>query len=171
MKNRFLLGTALFAMFAGVSSVRAAAPTFSNKDLKGTYAVKFSGFLAGASNPFPTTSSAPQSGTGIETADGNGNFNSTILFSIGGSTCSGTVSGTYTVNSNGAGTSSGTFTPSATAPSGVPPANYGCPSQMTGAQDEAFTIVSPGKIEFISTDADSIVSGTAERQSRNGVHH
>ncbi|HLI82258.1 MAG TPA: hypothetical protein VKV03_19860 [Candidatus Binataceae bacterium] len=171
MKNRFLLGTALFAMVAGASSVWAAGPTFSNKDVKGTYALKFSGFLGSAGNPFPTTSSLPQSGSGIEIADGKGNFNSAILFSIGGSICSGTVTGTYTVNSDGTGTSSGTFTPSATAPSGVPTPNYGCPSQMTGAQDEAFTIVSPGKVEFISTDADSIVSGTAERQSRNGVHH
>ncbi len=171
MKNRFLLGTALFAMVAGVGSVWAAAPTFKNKDLKGTYALKFSGFLGSAANPFPTTSSLPQSGSGIETADGNGNFNSTILFSIGGSTCSGTVSGTYTVNTDGTGTSTGTFTPSATAPTGVPAANYSCPSQTTGVQDEAFTLVSPGKVEFISTDADSVVSGTAERQSLNGVHH
>jgi len=168
MKNRLLLGTALFAMLTAGSSVWAGSPTFSNKDLKGTYALKFSGFLGSAANPFPTTSSLPQSGAGVELADGNGNFNAAVLFNIGGTTCSGTISGTYQVNPDGTGTSSGTFTPSATAPTGVPTSNYGCPSQMTGVQDEAFTIFSPDKLEFISTDADSVVSGTAERQEH---HH
>ena len=171
MKNRFLLGTALFAMLAGGSSVWAGSPTFSNKDVKGTYSLKFSGFLGSAGNPFPTTSSLPQSGAGVEIADGNGNFNAAVLFNAGGTTCSGTILGTYQVNPDGTGTSTGTFTPTSSAPSGVPTTNYGCPSQMTGVQDEAFTIFSPDTLEFISTDADSVVSGTAKRQSRHGEEH
>ena len=137
---------------------------FSNRNLRGTYAETFSGFAGTAANPFATPNSIPQSGTGLETADGNGNFTASIVFSIGGSTCAGTVTGTYVVNANGTGTSTGTFTPSATAPTGVPSTNYSCPVQLTGVQDEAFTIVGPSTINFISTDADSVVTGTAVRQ-------
>ena len=172
MKNGFLVGTLLLATIGSAASVWAGShpTTFSNKDLKGTYSLKFSGFIGSTSNPFPTTSSLPQSGAGFEIVDGNGNFQGALLFSIGGSTCAGSISGTYQVNPDGTGTSTGTFTPEATAPKGVPTANYSCPSQMTGTQDEAFQIVSPDKIEFLSTDPDSVVSGTAERQTRHEEH-
>jgi hypothetical protein len=141
------------------------AKTFSNKDLKGTYAEKFSGFTGSTSNPFPTSSSLPQSGTGLEIADGKGNFTASLVFSIGGLACSGKVKGTYQVNSDGTGTSTGTFTPNPTAPTGIPSGNYSCPQQITGVQDEAFTIIGRGKIDFISTDADLVANGTVERQT------
>jgi hypothetical protein len=164
MIRKAFLAISSVAMLTTAAPVWAARP-FSNRDLRGTYAEKFSGSAAGAANPFPASSSTPQSGTGIQVADGNGNFTSKIIFSIGGSTCSGTVAGTYVVNADGTGTSTGTFTPNATAPSGVPASNYLCPAQITGVQNAAFTIVGHGKIEFISTDADSVIVGTAQRQT------
>jgi hypothetical protein len=168
MRSKLFVAILTVVMLSTASGwADAGGKSFSNKDLKGTYAVKFSGFAAGAANPFPAGTSQPQSGTGLEVADGNGNFTATLVFSIGGSTCSGTVAGTYHINSDGTGTSTGTFTPKATAPTGVPSSNYACPTQMTGIQDEAFTIVTLGRVDFISTDADSVVSGTAVRQGHN----
>ncbi len=114
-------------------------------------------------NPFPAGSGLPQSGTGTETADGKGNFTANLVFNIGGSTCSGTVTGTYVVNADGSGTSTGTFAPNVSAPTGIPAGNYACPGGAL--QDEAFTIVGAQTVDFISTDADSIVTGSAEQQT------
>jgi hypothetical protein len=164
MSSRLLVGAVCLAMMGSAAQIWAGGKSFSNKSLKGTYSEKFSGFVGSTSNPFPTTSSLPQSGTGVETADGMGNFTASTVFSIGGSTCSGTIKGTYQVNADGTGTSTATFTPNPTAPIGVPASNYSCPTQVTGIQNEAFTIVEVGKLDFISTDADSVVVGTAERQ-------
>jgi len=165
MRRKFLVGILSIGILAAASVwAEAGGKGFSNNDLKGTYAETFSGFIGTASNPFPTSSAIAQSGTGTETADGKGNFTASLVFSIGGSTCSGTVAGTYHVNADGSGTSTGTFTPNAVAPSGIPASNYLCPSQMTGVQDEAFTIVTLQRVSFIATDADSVVSGTALRQ-------
>jgi len=161
MKSKLVVGMGFLAALSLASSV--SARTFSNKDLRGTYTQKFSGFVAGTGNPFPSGTSIPQSGTGTETADGKGNFTANLVFSIGGSTCSGTVAGTYQVNADGTGTSTGTLTPNATAPTGIPSANYACP--QGSLQNEAFTIVSRQKVEFISTDADSVVTGIAVRQT------
>ena len=163
MSSRLLVGALALAMIGTAAPVWAK--TFSNKNLKGTYVEKFSGLAAGSANPFPTTSSLPESVTGTETAKGKGNFTASIVFSSGGTTCSGTVAGTYVVNPDGTGTSKGTFTPIAMAPSGIPALNYSCPSQG-GPQDEAFTIVGRGKIDFISTDPDLVSSGTAELQTK-----
>jgi hypothetical protein len=161
MKNQLAVGLGLMAAL-GLAPT-AWAKSFSNKDLKGTYSEKFSGVVGTVANPFPAGSGLPQSGTGTETADGKGNFTANLVFNIGGSTCSGTVTGTYQVNADGSGTSTGTFAPNATAPAGIPAGNYSCPPGTL--QDEAFTIVSPRKIDFISTDADSIVTGSAEQQT------
>jgi hypothetical protein len=161
MKNQLAVGIGLLAAFSLAPS--ASAKNFSDKNLKGTYTEKFSGFVAGTANPFASGTSLPQSGTGTEIADGKGNFTASLVFNIGGSTCSGTVTGTYQVNADGSGTSTGTFTANASAPSGIPAGNYACPPGSL--QDEAFTIVSPHKVEFISTDADSVVTGSAEQQT------
>jgi hypothetical protein len=164
MKSKLLVGAVCLALMGSAASVWAAPkPSFDNDDLNGTYAEKFSGFVGSTGNPFPTTSSFPQSGTGLEVADGAGHFTASLVFSVGGSTCSGTLKGTYHVNTDGTGTSIGTFTPNASAPTGILSDNYSCPGG--GVQREAFTIVGPGKIDFISTDADSVVNGTAELQA------
>jgi hypothetical protein len=161
MKGKLIVG---FALAAGLAIAPPGwAKTFSNKDLKGTYTEKFSGFVGTTANPFSTGTSLPQSGTGTETADGKGNFTANLVFNIGGSTCSGTVTGTYVVNADGSGTSTGTFAPNAAAPTGIPAENYACPEGAL--QDEAFTIVTHDTVDFISTDADSIVTGTAVRQT------
>jgi len=172
MKNGFLVGTLLLATIGSAASVWAGggSSTFSNADVKGTYSLKFSGFFDSAGNQFPTSSSFPQSGAGFEDADGNGNFTGALLVSIGGTTCSGNITGTYEVNPDGTGTSTATFTPEANPPKGIPAGNYVCPSK-SGTQNEAFVIVSHDKIDFMSTDADSVVSGSAERQSRHGGEH
>ena len=168
MTNRFLAGTLLCALlgFAPAAYAGGATHTYSNADFKGTDIEKFSGFVGGAT-PFTAADALPQTGTGFVTADGNGNFTAALIFNIGGNTCAGTVSGTYQVFSTGVGTSTGTFTPQSVPP-GVPSSNYACPTQMTGAQDEAFAIVSRDLVNVISIDGDSVASGTAERQ---GNHH
>jgi hypothetical protein len=89
-----------------------------------------------------------------------------LTFNAGGTTCSGTVTGTYCVNNDGTGTANGTFAPNPTAPFGFPTANYACPSQTTGAQDATFTIVDPNRVDFVSTDSDTVVSGVALRQNQ-----
>ena len=187
MRTKLLLGI-LFLGIVAARVVRADShnKTFSNKDIKGTYAEKFSGFVVGtgtppttsSSTPFQTGSSFPESATGTLTADGNGNFTAVVAFNIGGNTCFGTVAGTYQVGPDGTGTSTGTFTPSSSPPKSPttssfpggfpgPGGNYACPSQVTGVQDEAFTIVGSGKIDFMSTDADLVASGTAQRQTHD----
>jgi hypothetical protein len=161
MRGKLIIG---FALAAGLGIAPPGwAKAFSNKDLKGTYTEKFSGFVGSVANPFPTGTSLPQSGTGTETTDGKGNFTANLVFNIGGSTCSGTVTGTYVVNADGSGTSTGTFAPNVTAPTGIPAGNYACPGGAL--QDEAFTIVGDETVDFISTDADSVVTGTAVKQT------
>ena len=161
MKHRILIGALCFALWN--IALPTWAKTFTVKDLKGNYVLRFTGSAGVAANPFPNGTSLPETGSGVETADGKGNFTATTVFSIGGTTCSGTIAGTYSVNPNGTGTSKGTFTPNATAPSGIPAGNYGCPPQITGEQNEAFTIGKNG-VTFISTDPDSVISGLAQRQ-------
>jgi len=158
------------AIILGLSAALGAAPsaqayTYSNSDFSGTYVEKFSGYFSSAESPLVVGTSSPQSGAGFVTADGNGNFSGALAFSIGGNTCVGDIQGTYTVFASGTGTSTATFTPVSVIP-GMPSSNYSCPSQMTGTQDEAFVIVSPNEIDFISTDADSVVSGTAQLQTQ-----
>ena len=159
MRSKLLVGILSLAVWGSAASVWAdgGGKSFSNKDIKGTYAEKSSGFVAGAGNPFPTDTSLPQSETGLEVANGKGNFTASIVFSIGGSICSGTVTGTYQVNPNGTGTSTGIFTPTS-------PTSSTC---KTGNQNEAFTIVTSRKVDFISTDSDLVASGTAERQAHD----
>ena len=181
MKSKLLIGALFFAMMSTAASVWAdgGSKTFSNKDVKGTYAEQFSGFVVGPGKPpSQTGTSFPETGTGTLTTDGNGGFQAKLTFTIGGLLCSGTVAGGpsisggdgfatgYTVNPDGTGTARGIFTPNP-APSTLPPQIiYGCPASG-GHQDESFTIVSPRKIDFISTDSDSVISGTAERQTHD----
>jgi len=163
MKGKLAIAMALGAAMLTPPSVWAY--TYSNADFNGTYVEKFSGFSSIAS-PLLVGTSEPQSGAGFVVANGNGTFSGALAFSIGGNTCVGDIVGTYTVFSSGTGTSSATFTPVSVIP-GMPSSNYSCPSQMTGTQDEAFVIVSPTEIDFISTDADSVVSGTAQLQTQS----
>jgi hypothetical protein len=162
MKGKLVVAMVLGAAFSMAPSARAY--TYSDSDFSGTYAEKFSGYFSGVASPIVAGTSEPQSGAGFVTADGNGNFYGALAFSIGGSTCVGDISGTYQVFAAGTGTSTATFTPQSTGVPGMPTGNYACPSQMTGTQDEAFIIVSPTEIDFISTDADSVVTGTAQLQ-------
>ena len=161
MKGKLIVAIAFGAAFIIPPSVWAY--TYSDKDFSGTYVEKFTGYLSSAGSPTVVGTSSPQSGTGFVFADGNGNFSGALVFSIGGNTCLGDIRGTYQVFPAGTGTSTGTFTPQSAAP-GMPTGNYSCPTQMTGAQDEVFVIVSPNQIDFISSDPDSVVTGTAQLQ-------
>lgn len=174
MNKKIVLGALALAL-AGASSVWAAppftcspnnCPTPNNANkLKGNFAQLLSGFANGAANPPVNTSNAfPEASTGIVSADGAGTFKANLVFNAGGFTCSGTVAGCYCVNNDGTGTETGTFTPNGTAPFGIPSGNYSCPTG-TGKEDSAFTIVSPNRVDFISTNSDTVLSGSALRQS------
>ena len=163
MKVKLAVATLLEAALFTAPSVWAH--TYSNADFNGTYVEKFSGFFSSVASPLLVGTSEPQSGAGFVIANGDGTFSGALAFSIGGNTCVGDIAGTYTVFSSGTGTSNGTFTPLSVIP-GMPSSNYSCPSLTSGAQDEAFVIVSPTEIDFISTDSDSVVSGTAVLQTQ-----
>lgn len=150
---------------------------FSNKSLKGNYTVIFRGTNSGSSGPSQGTSLAPVNGVGLLTADGNGNFTGSqtanILFNTNGQPTSGsscpnnfptcdaicttTLTGTYSINSDGTGTTTATATPVAGSDSRCGPA---------GGFTTTSYIVMQGRdhLVFVGTDLDSTVRGTATHQ-------
>jgi hypothetical protein len=87
----------VLAFIAIVLIASAQAATFSNSSLQGTYA-----FLG---NRWTADISAPQGGViGIMTFDGIGNMTESYTGMVNGSPVSGTFTGTYAVNPDGAGT-------------------------------------------------------------------
>jgi hypothetical protein len=71
---------------------RSSGPPFSNGTLSGAYV-------------FSASSGHPSDATGIANFDGAGNVTGTIFENVGGATpaqCSGSISGTYSVDSTGA---------------------------------------------------------------------
>lgn len=100
----------LLAIFlAGACGSPSSAETsFSNASIKGSYALSFAVAVGGGSAVDFT------GGTGIIVADGNGNLSGSESFSdTNGQVCSGlTLSGTYTINSNGSGIANLTYTSS-----------------------------------------------------------
>jgi len=101
---------------------------------------------------------SPVAGFGSLTADGKGNITGgTETFNAGGSVCTGTITGTYSVNPDGTGASTFTFT------STGPGSNC---SSLSGTNDDDFEIRGMGGngVDFFSTDADSVISGTASQR-------
>jgi hypothetical protein len=86
----------------------SAATTFSKSSIKGSYALSFS-VAVGGGDAIDFTG-----GSGVIVADGNGNLSGTESFSdTNGKVCSGlTLSGTYTVNSDGTGVAQITYSSS-----------------------------------------------------------
>ena len=156
MNRKILAGALCLALVGSTSSVWAVTcPSGSSPSkLKGTFAQLLTGFVGNP--PQPTGNTAPEASTGTITADGNGGFTGNLTFNAGGTVCSGTVTGTFCANDDGSGR--GTATGQFTGTSGT------CPSG--GSQSESFTIVGPNRIDFISTDSESVLSGSAIRQNQ-----
>jgi hypothetical protein len=94
---------ALVGLGCGGGGSAHAQGGFSLSSIHGSYGFNFSVF---ASNP-----TGVLSGTGVYSVDGNGHLKGNETFNENGVTCSGSLSGTYTVNPDGTGTTSVTFTP------------------------------------------------------------
>jgi hypothetical protein len=143
-----------------------ATPTpfaYTDANVKGTYSTEFHGFLLIASTtPGNPPSLSPVAGFGNFTADGMGNITGgTDTFNAGGSVCTGTITGTYSVNADGTGSSTVTFT--STGP------GTNC-SALSGAKDADFEIGWMGRhLKFFTTDSDAVISGEAS-QPGGGFH-
>ncbi|MGD1026148.1 hypothetical protein [Candidatus Binatus soli] len=143
-------------------AIPTATPTpfaFSDASLNGTYSTRFSGFwLIPSTTTGNPPSLSPIAGFGNLTADGTGNITGgTETFNAGGSVCTGTITGTYSVNPDGTGALTLTFT------STGPGSNC---SSLSGTNDDDFAIRGMGGygVDFFSTDADLVISGTASQR-------
>ncbi len=137
----------LAALF-GLWSSDIAHAQFSNSDFKGTYAFGYSGTAL-------TPSTAPIAGSGIFDADGTGRLNGKHTFNAGGLVCVGTLSGFYSVSSDGSGTASTVFTPDPDQPGGC----------TTTRGEIAFVLSdSDNRLDFTATDSFQVTSGTAIKQ-------
>ena len=113
-QNRFSWQLVIWAALAlalavrvGVSrSVVQAQRVFSDTSIHGRYGITYTVAL-----PNPQGPTQFLSGTGVYEADGAGHLTGEETTNANGEVCSGTLTGTYTVNPNGTGTTSVTFTP------------------------------------------------------------
>jgi hypothetical protein len=149
---------------------------FSNASLQGNYVVSFQGWISGGGGTVTGTSLAPQNGTGLLIADGQGNFTGTetanILYNSGGvptspsacggsssspsdTICSYNLTGTYSVNSDGTGTTSATATP-------VTGSDCRCGSGSPTSG--SFVMQSSDDVTMVGTDLDATVIAHAHRQ-------
>lgn len=144
MRKTTLVALVACAALAVSGGLGRAHPStgFSLKSLQGTYAATFQGAF---------------DATGVVSADGAGNITGgTETVNDGTNICVGTLTGTYTVNSDGTGTLTLSFTTTHT--------NFGaCPTSPT-TNSAAFVTVSPDKIEVSGTDTGVLVSGSLTRQ-------
>ena len=137
-----LSASAALVLYAGLGRADFTKG-FSLKSLQGTYAATFHGTV---------------DGTGIVTADGAGNIMGGIeTVNDGTNSCTGTLTGSYTVNSDGTGTLTLSFTTTKT--------NFGaCPSVPT-SNLAAIVLISLDEIEVSGTDPGVLVSGSLSRQA------
>jgi hypothetical protein len=84
----------VFAGLFALSVVPNAQAACSNKDLKGSFGMIWTGTRIDAENP------GPRAGVGLLIADGNGGFSSSATKSTNGTIIEVTGTGTYTVNSD-----------------------------------------------------------------------
>lgn len=124
-----------------------AASGFTNASLNGSYAFGSSGVC----------NNSPCAGTGVVTADGNGNLIAgEETANIGGILCHGTFTGTYSVNSNGTGTATTALTVDS------PSAGRGC---VGSTSQLSLAIASGGNNLVLSgQNASSVVVYTAVKQ-------
>lgn len=136
------------SQFAGGSGV-VHAQGFSNANLVGSYAFRYTGIISFTSL---------EVGTGVFTVDGAGRITSgTLTLNLSGvgiSTCQFTFSGgSYSVNADGTGVATFVLNP---APS--------C-SSFSSTNHWSIALASGGaRVEFIWTDPGSVFSGTATKQ-------
>ncbi len=107
----------------------AAARGYSLKNLRGNYAGEFSGTI------FSNSTALLMSGTGLFTADGKGHIGGHESYTLNGTPCNATVSGTYAVNPDGTGTLSAEFNASG------PGCESGSYTQSFAIGDSGHTVV------------------------------
>ncbi len=113
MQHRFLwIASVLVALAIGIAmssgdGILTAQPqrVFSTASIRGSYATSY---CVALTNPSGLTQFL--SGTGVFHADGAGHVTGQETTNTNGQVCSGTMTGTYTVNPDGTGTLSVTFT-------------------------------------------------------------
>jgi hypothetical protein len=145
MKKMVLTGLAAAVALALSAGTGAAKGGFSLSRVKGTYANTFHGTI---------------DGTGTLIADGAGNIiGGTETANDGTNVCTGSLTGSYTVNPDGTGTLTIIFTTDHTAP------NIGaCPS-VSATSHAAIVVVSKKLIDVAGTDPTVLVSGSLTRQT------
>lgn len=132
--------------------------TFTAASIAGAYGLTFNGSVINAAGSTAGTTSA-FAGTGQVVFDGKSAVTGSETFNLAGTVCTGTITGTYTVNSDGVATIMYTFSPTV---SGTTPAPATCPSS---SQTHSAVIVNGGQqIYFAETDADRVVTGSAQKQ-------
>lgn len=113
MQHRFIWAASILAALAigvvvsgagGVSIVHAER-AFSTASIRGSYGTTYSVALPNPSGPTQFLS-----GTGVYQADGAGHLTGQETTNTNGQVCSGTMTGTYTVNANGTGAVAVIFT-------------------------------------------------------------
>ncbi len=160
----FMIFLSQFALaLTGLRGIAEAQPPYSAADFKGTWGFGVSGtvIFTPPTPPTPNCSgwkpaSLPIAIDGILVGDGKGGLTGTQTFNGSGLVCSGTLSGTYTVNADGTGTLNNVlFTPA----SGSPPE---C-SATVGNSSFTFSNVT-NHIDITGTDCFQVISGSATKQ-------
>ena len=149
---------------------------FSNASLQGKYVVSFHGWVSGGGGAVTGNSLGPQNGAGLLIADGHGNFTGTetanTLYNSNGvptapSACGGSSSnasdaictysltGIYSVNSDGTGTT--TATP-------VTGSDCRCGSSAGFTTTGSLVMESADDLTMVGTDLDATVIAHAHRQ-------
>jgi len=149
-----VFGTILVGLAVAGPSLRRGLE-FTNATVEGTYIFGFSGTVLNNAPgmPGPPGAPGPIAGNGLIILDGRGNLQGSETLNDAGFACTGTLSGTYNVNSDGTATATVNFTNRPSSP---------CTDAVV---HEAITISEAGKlVNFIGTDADTVFSGTQELQ-------
>ena len=95
------------AVSAGYTdSIAHAQRVFSNANIRGSYGISYSVALVNSSGAAQLLS-----GTGFYHADGAGHLTGQETTNTNGEVCSGSMTGTYSVDPNGTGTATVAFTP------------------------------------------------------------
>lgn len=147
MKTLMLVVIGLALCASGCGGSNATAQTgFSNSSLKGNYGLSFSASV------LPTGHIA---GTGVFMADGKGNITGVETVNVDGSVCSATLTGTYTINSDGTGTDTLEFTPT----------TEGC---AAATFQQSLVLVDSGNVVKVSTDSSTEVTIFEEWRKQDG---
>ncbi|HVN63327.1 MAG TPA: hypothetical protein VMT58_01725 [Candidatus Binataceae bacterium] len=136
---------ALLTVSGACSGTAAADRGYSLSSIKGAYA----GIFTGQANTGQTL--VPLLGTGIFISDGNGNLSGHESYTFGTTHCDATISGIYTVDSDGTGTDAATFTTSS-------------PGCTTGNYTQSLAIGDGGKLALLSNSNGDQINEEWHRQ-------